>query len=107
MTPDSMQVRLRQARGAMSLAAAAERSGIPADRIRMYEEGERQAYGKTLRRLAQAYGVSVGELRGKTPSGAARSAAGGRSETQQARARRRRRRVTASEDGGAAFLIAH
>lgn len=101
MSPESLQVKLRQARGAMSLTAAAERSGIAADRIRMYEEGERQPYGKTLRRLAQAYGVSVSELRGRASASATGASARRTAEAQTARSRRRRRRVTAGADGGA------
>lgn len=62
MTADSLSVKLRQARGAMSLDDAATRSGVTAKRIRMYEQGERSPYGKTLRRLAEAYGVPVREL---------------------------------------------
>ncbi|MBI4408212.1 MAG: helix-turn-helix transcriptional regulator [Gemmatimonadetes bacterium] len=64
MSSESLAVKLRQARGALSLAEAEARSGVPADRIRMYEEGERQPYGKTLERLAYAYGLPLAELRG-------------------------------------------
>ncbi len=64
MSPDSLPIKLRQARGAMSLAEAAEASEIPEDRIRMYEEGVRRPYGKTLRRLADVYGVRVADLVG-------------------------------------------
>lgn len=95
MTPESLPVRLRQARGTMSLADAAERSGVPADRIRKYEEGERQPYGKTLRRLAEAYDVAVAELIGDD-RGPKRP---GRAQTspppQPERKRRRRRRPAA------------
>lgn len=64
MSPESLPVRLRQARGVMSLSEAAALVGIPEDRIRMYEEGVRRPYGKTLRRLADVYGVRVAELLG-------------------------------------------
>lgn len=64
MSPESLPVKLRQARGVMSLAEAATLVGIPEDRIRMYEEGVRRPYGKTLRRLADVYGVRVAELLG-------------------------------------------
>lgn len=69
MTPESLPVRLRQARGTMSLTDAAEHSGVPADRIRKYEEGGRRPYGKTLRRLAEAYDVPVAELAGEDRGG--------------------------------------
>lgn len=64
MSPESLPVKLRQLRGTMSLAEAAERAQIPEQRIRMYEEGVRQPYSKTLKRLAEAYGVPVSELTG-------------------------------------------
>ncbi|MBI4543844.1 MAG: helix-turn-helix transcriptional regulator [Gemmatimonadetes bacterium] len=85
MSPESLPVRLRQARGATSLAEATERTGIPAERIRMYEEGERRPYGKTLRLLADAYGTTVAALVG--PGDVARPAPG------FAARRRRRRRI--------------
>jgi hypothetical protein len=44
MSPESLAIKLRQARGAMSLAEAAEQSEIPEERIRMYEEGARRPY---------------------------------------------------------------
>lgn len=94
MSPESLPVKLRQLRGAMSLAEAAQRSQIPEQRIRLYEEGMRQPYGKTLKRLAQAYGVPVSELLG---DGVASPA----SRTPPARAvrQRRRRRRAVVQDG--------
>jgi transcriptional regulator with XRE-family HTH domain len=62
MSPESLPVKLRQARGTMSLARAAELSGVSEARIRLYEEGKRQPYGKTMRRLADTYGVPAAEL---------------------------------------------
>lgn len=85
MSPESLPIKLRQARGAMSLTEAAEVSGIPEERIRMYEEGVRRPYGKTLRRLADVYGLRVAELVG--PGQAARA------RTRGAEVRRRRRRI--------------
>lgn len=97
MSPESLPVKLRQARGSMSIAEAAVSTDIPEDRIRMYEEGVRRPYGKTLRRLADAYGVRVGELLG---TGQMIPRRGRAPET-----RRRRRRVTAEEGGGAVVTI--
>lgn len=85
MSPDSLPIKLRQARGAMSLAEAAEASDLPEDRIRMYEEGVRRPYGKTLRRLADVYGIRVADLLG--PGQVARSRA------RAPEVRRRRRRI--------------
>jgi transcriptional regulator with XRE-family HTH domain len=96
MAPDALPVKLRQARGAMSLADAAERSGISEDRIRSYEEGDRQPYGKTLRRLAQVYGVTAAEL--AATSGPARSL-GVRPKEAPKPLRRRRRRAAAAAAG--------
>lgn len=92
MTSDTLSLKLRQMRGAMSLDEAARRSGVAAKRIRMYEQGERTPYGKTLRRLSQAYGVPVRDLlegTGETISPIPRGSTAGR---------RRRRRVSASGD---------
>ncbi len=90
MSPESLPIKLRQARGAMSLAEAAEVSGIPEERIRMYEEGVRRPYGKTLRRLADVYGLRVAELVGPGEVTRARS--------RRAEVRRRRRRIAVSAD---------
>ncbi len=90
MSPESLPIKLRQARGAMSLAEAAEVSGIPEERIRMYEEGVRRPYGKTLRRLADVYGLRVAELVGPGQVGRPRS--------RRADVRRRRRRIAISSD---------
>lgn len=91
MSPESLPVKLRQARRSMSLAEAAERSGIPEHRIRMYEEGERQPYGKTLKRLAEAYGIPVQEFIGN--GGIAAGGRRMRSPAPQTRRRRRRPRA--------------
>lgn len=91
MSPESLAIKLRQARGAMSLAEAAEMSQIPEERIRMYEEGVRRPYGKTLRRLADVYGMRVADLLGA--GGTARTRAHG------GVVRRRRRRVAVGEAG--------
>ncbi|HWV57599.1 MAG TPA: helix-turn-helix transcriptional regulator [Longimicrobiales bacterium] len=88
MSPDSLPIRLRNARGSMDIAQAAARSGIAAERIKDYESGTRQPYRKTLKRLAAAYGVSISELIG----GAASSVVRGRP-----RVVRRRRAATSSE----------
>ncbi len=56
----------------------------------MYEEGVRRPYGKTLRRLADVYGLRVAELVG--PGQAARA------RTRGAEVRRRRRRIAVSAD---------
>lgn len=93
MSPESLPVKLRQARGSMSLEEAAARSGIPAERIRMYEEGKREPYGKTLRRLAEAYGVPAAELAAATK----RSRKTQTTATSTVR-RRRRRRVAAEQE---------
>ncbi|HEX9107447.1 MAG TPA: helix-turn-helix transcriptional regulator [Longimicrobiales bacterium] len=97
MSPDSLPIKLRQARGAMSLAEAAEQSEIPEERIRMYEEGVRRPYGKTLRRLADVYGVRVAELVGSGQALAGRSRA--------PEVRRRRRRIVASAEEGAPIAV--
>src|SRR5690606_4904263 len=89
MSPESLPVKLRQLRGTMSLAEAAERAQIPEQRIRMYEEGVRQPYSKTLKRLAEAYGVPVSEL---TVNGVAPRAPKA-APTRTVRQRRRRRRA--------------
>lgn len=89
MSPDSLPIKLRQARGAMSLAEAAEMSEIPEDRIRMYEEGVRRPYGKTLRRLADVYGIRVADLLG--PGQVARP------RTRVPEGRRRRRRIAVED----------
>lgn len=86
MSPDSLPIKLRQARGAMSLTEAAEAADIPEDRIRMYEEGVRRPYGKTLRRLADVYGVRVADLLGTGQVA--------RSRSRTPEVRRRRRRIT-------------
>jgi transcriptional regulator with XRE-family HTH domain len=80
---DSVATRLRQARGDLTVTDVARRSGIPESRIRTYEEGIRQPYGKTLVKLAEAYGIPIAELVA-TPSP---------SVTPAARSRRRRRRL--------------
>lgn len=82
--------RLRQARGSLSLSEAASRAGIPEARLRLYEEGARLPYGKTLRRLAEAYGTPVAELSPSATPAPAPAAP---------RQRRRRRRVTPAETG--------
>ena len=99
MPGESLAIKLRQARGAMSLAEAAEQSEIPEERIRMYEEGVRRPYGKTLRRLADVYGLRVAELVG---------AAVGRVIRPRPRAqevRRRRRRITATAEEGSTISV--
>ncbi|HEY8485622.1 MAG TPA: helix-turn-helix domain-containing protein [Longimicrobiales bacterium] len=94
MSPESLPVKLRQARGSMSLEEAAARSGISVERIRLYEEGKREPYGKTLRRLAEAYGVPAAEL------AAAATKRSRKTETTAAPTvrRRRRRRVAAEQE---------
>jgi len=87
MSPESLPVKLRQLRGTMSLAEAAARAQIPEQRIRMYEEGVRQPYSKTLKRLAEAYGVPVSEL---TVNGGAPSSRAAPPRTVRRRRRRRR-----------------
>jgi len=87
MSPDSLPIKLRQARGARSLLEAAEASDIPEDRIRMYEEGVRRPYGKTLRRLADVYGVRVADLLGGGQVARARAP----------EVRRRRRRIVVDD----------
>jgi transcriptional regulator with XRE-family HTH domain len=62
VSPDSLAVKLRNARGALDVSEAALRSGILPDRIKEYEAGERRPYTKTLKRLAQVYGVPLGEF---------------------------------------------
>ncbi len=94
MSPESLPVKLRQLRGTMSLAEAAERAQIPEQRIRMYEEGVRQPYSKTLKRLAEAYGVPVSELTVNGGTASATKAAPARTVR-----RRRRRRRAAFQDG--------
>jgi transcriptional regulator with XRE-family HTH domain len=96
MAPDSLSIRLRRARGSMSLAEASERSGVPMERIRMYEEGERHPYAKTLRRIATAYDVTVAELR----KGLESATRGGG--TVRPEPRRRRRRPAAAPAAPAA-----
>lgn len=91
MSPESLPVKLRQARRTMSLAEAAERSGIPEHRIRMYEEGERQPYRKTLKRLAEAYGVPIQEFLGNGEA----TRSGRKTQAPAAQPRRRRRRPRA------------
>ncbi len=97
MSPESLAIKLRQARGAMSLAEAAELSEIPEERIRMYEEGVRRPYGKTLRRLAEIYGVRVPELvgTGQVVRGRGRAPEG----------RRRRRRIVVPAEEGAPIAL--
>jgi len=87
MSPESLPVKLRQLRGTMSLAEAAARAQIPEQRIRMYEEGVRQPYSKTLKRLAEAYGVPLSEL---TVNGGAPSPKAAPARTVRRRRRRRR-----------------
>ena len=58
----NLSSRLREARGALSINEVSLRTGIPEARIRQYESGARQPYGKTLRRLAQGYGSPIAEL---------------------------------------------
>ena len=89
MSPESLPVKLRQLRGTMSLAEAAARARIPEQRIRMYEEGVRQPYAKTLKRLAEAYGVPLSELLVNGGEASARRTAA----AQPVRRRRRRRRA--------------
>ena len=97
MSPESLAIKLRQARGVMSLAEAAELSEIPEERIRMYEEGLRRPYGKTLRRLADVYGVRVAELvgSGQVVRGRGRSP----------EVRRRRRRIATPLVDGAPIVV--
>jgi len=97
MSPESLAIKLRQARAAMSLEEAAEQSEIPAERIRMYEEGVRRPYGKTLRRLADVYGVRVAELAGSGPVVRARS--------RGPAVRRRRRRIVAPVTEGIPIAV--
>lgn len=97
MSPDSLPIKLRQARGAMSLAEAADLSEIPEERIRMYEEGVRRPYGKTLRRLADVYGVRVAELVGSGQVVRARARA--------PEVRRRRRRIVLPAEEGAPIAV--
>lgn len=99
MSPDSLPIRLRNARGAMDLAEAAARSGISAERIKEYESGTRQPYRKTLKRLALAYGVSLAELVGP-------AAAGTTAPRLRARQVRRRpaQRETATQDTAASAI---
>jgi transcriptional regulator with XRE-family HTH domain len=93
MSLESLPVKLRKLRGTMSLAEAAERSQIPEYRLRMYEEGVRQPYTKTLKRLAEAYGVPVSEL---LSNGAGPATTAQPLTASAVRRRRRRRRVVAS-----------
>lgn len=93
MSLEPLPVKLRRLRGTMSLAEAAERSQIPEYRLRMYEEGVRQPYTKTLKRLAEAYGVPVSEL---LSNGAAPSTTAQPSSASSTRRRRRRRRIVAA-----------
>src|SRR5512135_1622539 len=97
MSPESLPIKLRQARGAMSLAEAAELSEIPEERIRMYEEGVRRPYGKTLRRLADVYGVRVAELVGSGQVVRARR--------QPSDVRRRRRRISGPAENGVPIAV--
>ncbi len=97
MSPESLPIKLRQARGAMSLAEAAEVSEIPEERIRMYEEGVRRPYGKTLRRLADVYGVRVAELVGSGQVLRARR--------QASDVRRRRRRISVPAESGVPIAV--
>ncbi len=97
MSPESLAIKLRQARGAMTLAEAAELSEIPEERIRMYEEGVRRPYGKTLRRLADIYGVRVAELVGSGRVVRARS--------RQPEVRRRRRRIAVPAEEGVPIAL--
>ncbi len=97
MSPESLPIKLRQARGAMSLAEAAEVSEIPEERIRMYEEGVRRPYGKTLRRLADVYGVRVAELVGTGQVVRARR--------QPTEVRRRRRRIAVPTEEGMPIAV--
>lgn len=97
MSPESLAIKLRQARGAMSLAEAAELSEIPEERIRMYEEGVRRPYGKTLRRLADVYGVRVAELAG--PGQVVRTRA------RAPEVRRRRRRIAVPADESSSISV--
>jgi transcriptional regulator with XRE-family HTH domain len=88
MSPETLPVKLRQVRGAMDIAEAATRSGVPEERIREYENGERRPYRKTLKRLAEAYGIPFAELAaGYRP----RAQAGSRPARPAATRRRRRR----------------
>lgn len=93
---EALAARLRHARGSLSLSEAASRAGIPETRIRLYEEGVRQPYGKTLRRLAEAYGTPVVELGApaRTPR-----------EAPPPRQRRRRRRVAPTDTGSGLQVI--
>lgn len=93
MSPESLPVKLRQLRGTMSLAEAAARARIPEQRIRMYEEGVRQPYTKTLKRLAEAYGVPLSELMVNGGAASTRRAAA----APTVRRRRRRRRAVLQE----------
>ncbi len=95
MSPESLPIKLRQARGAMSLAEAAELSEIPEERIRMYEEGVRRPYGKTLRRLADVYRVRVAELVGAGPVRVRRAP----------EVRRRRRRIAVPTEEGVPIAV--
>lgn len=97
MSPDSLPIRLRNARGAMDLAEAAKRSGILAERIREYEAGTRQPYRKTLKRLAAAYGVPLTELVGIASSTPVR--------TTERRRRRRAAATTTSETSGSTGTV--
>ncbi|HWV57597.1 MAG TPA: helix-turn-helix transcriptional regulator [Longimicrobiales bacterium] len=62
MSPDSLPIKLRRARGSMTLSEAAAKAEISEARIREYEEGTRHPYMKTLKKLAGAYGCTVSEL---------------------------------------------
>ncbi len=59
--------RLRKMKG-LSQVELAERSGVSAYTITEVETGRREPHGRTLRKLATALGVEVGDLFPKVPS---------------------------------------
>ena len=81
--------RLREARGELSVTEVSLRTGISEARIRQYESGARHPYGKTLRRLAQGYGIPIAEL----------SPAAAPAPQEPQRVRRRRMRAQDTADG--------
>jgi transcriptional regulator with XRE-family HTH domain len=56
------KLRVLRAERGLTVRQVAELSGVAKETISQIERGERHPYDRTLAKLAQAYGVPVGEL---------------------------------------------
>jgi transcriptional regulator with XRE-family HTH domain len=84
MMQDSLARNLRvlRAERGLNLTEASKLSGVTIDTISTLEHGERGAYTSTLYKLAEAYGVTLGDLLGEfslVPAGKAEAPKTGRS----------------------------